>query len=366
MNRNVDSASQPETTERELSPEERYERARAALDLDPSIPLSPNEKVYDFDHEMAATWIEKEDRPDVKEIKQLLVDSIEGISAAEFLELVSEGSERVAEVLKDKRYGVILSDDAHKSERWVYELMKNNIPRAEWAPYSPPIASDEGPSESSIEPRTFFTHGFPDAIKKSIEEDDVDTFLFPDDIMYSGRQMQEKVSLFREWYKRLKPDKEPSIVIFAASATKGFEHLMDGRHINDLADWRKDPYSRPEDKPRKADITTVIGKPIRTTGETLGEKLHGKKIRLQRNDEKRLPPDAALVYAAHKMPDSWTFPNSVRNNVGLPYSPTIRPPHKEEATPYYEQEHAAYDAQKSQMPEADPRDLVQIKPYWKG
>ena len=125
----------------ELEPEENTDRRDTynedvrellqELEVAIGVPLPELSRAPQIDEDKAREWIETEDNPEIKKIKEKLFANIDHISLKELLEAIKYSSDNIEELVGDSTpYAVMFGEKPHSSEHWIYSLMKNKLPPA--------------------------------------------------------------------------------------------------------------------------------------------------------------------------------------------------------------------------------------------
>lgn len=256
------------------------------LHVDPKIPLPDLAKSPRIDQEGVAKWIAEEKDEARKAIKLRLLGSIEHITTGRFLDALATTAENVSQALMDKPYAVMLGNKPHASPYWTYSLAKNVLPPAAMATWFRRNATNM------------------EALSQAFDEKGVDTFLFLDDVIYSGRQIYESVTHFLGALRQQRPDFKPTVIVAAPAATKRVGLIPRAKF------------------PESKIVFVPPAIPLKTIEDTFSyeEKWFFKNQffgRLNEGDEKRLPDDACLAFTDHRAPDHWTFPNPIARPTGI-------------------------------------------------
>lgn len=282
------------------------------LQVDRRVPLPDSSIAPRIDTAKVDEWLANEPDEDIRAIKVKLVGNIEQITTARFLQALSTSARDIRETLGDKPYAVMFGDKPHASQRWVYSLSKNVLTPASLETW---FKGDLTPSKKEelkqrqsfdpdlqVEPPTDLTNL--DALAQVLDDRGIATYLFMDDIVYTGLQMNSAVSEFIHALKQTQPGIKPNIIIYSPASTHQLQYTRSPEF-------------------RDANIVFVPS-PInlRTVGEILSRKdqelLRSKRFgRLNIGDEKRFPMDACLAFADHRAPDHWTFPNPIASPLGI-------------------------------------------------
>ena len=315
------------------------------LRVDPDIPLPDPKLAPKIDQTKLTTWFEREEDPAMRRLKEKLVANIQHITFDAILKALSESSSPTKTALADKPYAVMFGEKPHSSEHWVYSLIKNSLPSpafTTWFKGDRTAIEREYLAKFNERPEPLPNLTNMHSMAQVFDDLNIETFFFPDDISYTGKQMVEAVERFIAALKQVRPDAHPHIVINVPASTYSVK-----ADLIDQPSFR--PYS-PEAKAFANVKITLIPPsiPLKSVGSILTPDdkntlwQHGN--RLNESDEKQLRMGATFAYADHKMPDHWTFPNAVAANIGLANYGWSHSnvPYKRKDTEYYLKEEAAY------------------------
>jgi len=128
-----------------------------------------------LDVNLARAWVEKEPSPDVRNIKQKILNNLNYVSAHSFTINLKNATNRAFTEIPDT-YAVIWDYKPHSSKRWVYHKIKKYLPR------KPTIT-------------TYFTQRV-DAkigVAESLQKQNITHLVIFDDAAYSGEQLINRI-----------------------------------------------------------------------------------------------------------------------------------------------------------------------------
>lgn len=286
-------------------PDERVEVPEVEMGYEVPVP----KQGYRIDKERAKfLWIKDESVPEIRSIKERIIDATERISFEEFREALKKTTEAFNQSRgqNTEPYAVLFDYKSHSSRRWVFELSKVDLV----AP--PQVARYFGPAGEKL-------HGYK-LLEQNIQEG-IREFAIFDDAIYSGEQVfRRTVKPIAEYFqaKGYEPPTFNLVVPFVTNrALDGFKEVADhyGVKIN---------FFHQKVMPSMREIMGPVGVDV----------LQKRNYMLDVQSGEQAYIDATVTYFDHRMADNHSFSEEVRKLAGV----EIPKPYADETTDYYKNE----------------------------
>lgn len=300
-------------TDQELDfkkPEERPDAVEAEISYKVPVP----EKGCLMDKEQVKSlWTRNETVPEIRQIKERIIDAVERISFEEFRQALQRSVEAFnrSREQNTEPHAVLFDYKPHSSRRWVFELSKDLLA----AP--PQLARYFGPVGEEMRGYQLLEEN----IKAGIRE-----FTIFDDAIYSGEQVfQRTIKPIAEYFKAksYEPPVFNLVVPFVTNrALDGFKKVADqyGVKIN-FFHQKVMPSMKEIMSPEELDALQK----------------HGGVLDIESEEEAYL--GATVTYFDHRMADSHSFSVEVRKVAGI----EVPKPYADKTTNYYKQEKREFE-----------------------
>ncbi|HVU59466.1 MAG TPA: hypothetical protein VHC98_01360 [Candidatus Saccharimonadales bacterium] len=301
----------------------KLEPAAAPAEQEAAVEAPVPERQLEVDADLAAAWVQEETDPELQQVRQRIVDSIDCVSFDTFRAALHTTAEQLQETLQGQHYAMLWDSKPHSSKRWVSQLLAPDIAA------NPPAA------------QTFFTSGWErmngcPTVERLVAQG-LTTFVVPDDAIYSGEQIiQRSVRPIYELthtpeFRQRYPDAHIKMVITAPYMSSRF---LESNIVKALT----------------AEGFIEIVPPAHIM-PTLTERLTSEEQAILAKHEGRLTPDGDVFYQApttvfdHRIPDGHSFPDEVR---GV-FASTPQKPYDLPGTPYYAAEEQLFETYKAPL-----------------
>ncbi len=273
-------------------------------------------------------WWKNEPDSSIREIKKKIAENLRHISFPEFKSeldrLVSRFND-LRHAYKERPYAVLWDFDKHKSRRWVYSLVEEDLQT------TPQMASYfQGASESRTGAlRKMFNAGIRD-------------FVIFDDALYGGQQIKRTIDQVNAWFEENAKGERPRFIVAAPFVTTEAESLL-------------------QSFVGRVEVELLYGQKMVTLDEVLGaEQMHifdSIGGVLDQGEESFYRAESLTTFD-HKIPDDQSFPTQLVKF----YDTTLYKPVYRALSDYFDTEEKDFQQYwDGAMPVASPLDRSRAK-----